>query len=444
MKKLLLYLLLTVGALAQNVGAGQVAIFGPSGAPAPGTAVTSLTGTEGEVLANDTSGSPQTGAVTVSLPNAITGVNSITAEASSAFTLNGGAGNTNVVLSPVGTGVVSSAFPIISTNDASFRTWQGSSGFDARGLNVQRSAASPSAAINLLHMAGLAQFNAQVANGSFGSPTIVTNGNGFQFRMMGYNGASFSPQAGINITATDNWTATTSYPTRIRMSATPAGSTSSADVLDLYGNYAEFMQPTRMGVTPAATGHQIYNTADQVTNYTRAEWLWSSNVAILRTTNGGSGTARQLRIQSATGGVDLVGTASNDSAATGSVGQYVESLVPVGSAVSLTTATPANVTSISLTAGDWDVSASVNFVFTTTTTTVSSSGVSSTSGALPTDGTEVANGYRLDASSGTTGNGLPRKRFSLNATTTVYLVASATFTGGTATAYGAITARRVR
>lgn len=46
----------------------------------------------------------------------------------------------------------------------------------------------------------------------------------------------------------------------------------------------------------ASTGLQIYNTADQTTNYERMEALWSSNIAILRTAQGGTGTLRTLRI----------------------------------------------------------------------------------------------------------------------------------------------------
>jgi hypothetical protein len=51
----------------------------------------------------------------------------------------------------------------------------------------------------------------------------------------------------------------------------------------------------------------------------------------------------------------LPGTATNDSAAAGDVGEYVSSVIATGSATSFTTATAKNITSISPTAGDWDV-----------------------------------------------------------------------------------------
>lgn len=46
----------------------------------------------------------------------------------------------------------------------------------------------------------------------------------------------------------------------------------------------------------ATTGLQIYNTADQTTNYERLEALWSGNVSYLRATQGGTGSARNLRL----------------------------------------------------------------------------------------------------------------------------------------------------
>lgn len=62
------------------------------------------------------------------------------------------------------------------------------------------------------------------------------------------------------------------------------------------------------------------------------------------------------------------GTATSDNADAGNVGEYVSSLMAAGSAVALTTATPASMTSISLTAGDWDVDAVFDFTGNITTT----------------------------------------------------------------------------
>jgi len=116
--------------------------------------------------------------------------------------------------------------------------------------------------------------------------------------------------------------------------------------------------------------------------------------------------------------------------------------------VSLTTATPTNVTSITLTAGDWDVSGSVNYVANTASAAVSSVwevGINTTTATLPTDGTEAFFGIAavIATTSFNTSLAIPRKIINVSASTPVYLVAEATFTAGTVTAYGNITARRV-
>jgi hypothetical protein len=49
-----------------------------------------------------------------------------------------------------------------------------------------------------------------------------------------------------------------------------------------------------------ATGLQLYNTADQTTNYERLEMLFASNVAYLSTTTGGTATGRNLVISAQT------------------------------------------------------------------------------------------------------------------------------------------------
>jgi hypothetical protein len=136
--------------------------------------------------------------------------------------------------------------------------------------------------------------------------------------------------------------------------------------------------------------------------------------------------------------------AAGGNATTGTVGEYVSSLVAIGSPQSLSNGTAANVTSISLTAGDWDVEGNVNFTETTSTVTARTAGISSTSATLPTDGSEAYCGVQSTVTSETNSIPLPRKRISIASTTTVYLVAKATFSAGTCGGFGAITARRVR
>ena len=145
----------------------------------------------------------------------------------------------------------------------------------------------------------------------------------------------------------------------------------------------------------------------------------------------------------AVSGGQLPATATNDSAAAGKVGEFASSTRASGSALALTTSTQTNVTSVSLTAGDWDVFGTVAFN-TGASTVVSATigGVNTTSATLgaPTDG-----GYFNvpgDAHNTVFPTGV--KRVSLAATTTVYLVAYSTFSTSTQSVYGSIFARRVR
>lgn len=151
-----------------------------------------------------------------------------------------------------------------------------------------------------------------------------------------------------------------------------------------------------------------------------------------------------------TGGVEIEGTSTNDSATAGYVGEVIESSVATGSSISLTTGTVANVTSISLTAGDWDISGQVGFTTAGSTSYSSLIAAISTTSATAPDASTIANPrYRVDqaaAAPGSTELSVPTGtgRMSLSSTTTVYLVARGTFTVSTLKAYGFIWARRAR
>lgn len=140
----------------------------------------------------------------------------------------------------------------------------------------------------------------------------------------------------------------------------------------------------------------------------------------------------------------ITGTTTNGNAPSGAVGEFVSSLVPVGSPVSLTTATAKTVTSISLTAGDWDVEGNINYSAATATITGSTGSIGITNNTLNTDGSEVYSGVVTTLVSEINSTTIPRNRISIAVTTTVYLVGKVTFSAGTVTAFGAITARRVR
>jgi hypothetical protein len=144
----------------------------------------------------------------------------------------------------------------------------------------------------------------------------------------------------------------------------------------------------------------------------------------------------------------IAGTATNDSASAGNIGEYFSSTVASGSAVALTSNTSLTVTSISLTAGDWDVSADIAFVIAGTTVVFELvAGVALvpnnvnllTPGnftSIPYPATTVANGRASIP--------VAPIRYSLSATTTIYVSAQASFATSTCSAYGILRARRVR
>lgn len=141
----------------------------------------------------------------------------------------------------------------------------------------------------------------------------------------------------------------------------------------------------------------------------------------------------------------LPATATNDNASAGKAGEYAESIILVGAAVSLTTGTNANITSLSLTAGDWDVDGAVFILPAAATATAFNASVSLTSATQetpPNQGSRLINRGTFPTG-GSTGGPVGTRRLSLNATTTVYLVLNADF-GGTCSGYGALRARRVR
>lgn len=150
----------------------------------------------------------------------------------------------------------------------------------------------------------------------------------------------------------------------------------------------------------------------------------------------GAATATSLTFSPTTGGI--VGTTTNDNTTAGDVG---EEITATGSAVAITTNTQTNVTSISLTAGDWLVYGSVksNPAAGTTVTEVAA-GISSTSATLPTIYTATGTAAATTA----TGPSAPCVRISIAGTTTIYLVSRIQYAVSTCTVSGTISGRRVR
>lgn len=153
-------------------------------------------------------------------------------------------------------------------------------------------------------------------------------------------------------------------------------------------------------------------------------------------------TTSQITFSSTSG---IIGTTTNDNAAAGSVGEYIESVITSGAPVSLTSSAAANITSISLTAGDWDVWGSLVMAWAVGTTSVNrQGGINTVSVTLPTGPYITKTNNPTTTGTGDEGYPVPSRRISLSATTTVYLVAFSVFSVSTMDAYGFIAARRAR
>lgn len=142
------------------------------------------------------------------------------------------------------------------------------------------------------------------------------------------------------------------------------------------------------------------------------------------------------------------GTTTNDNTATGNVGEYVASVTT--SAVPAASGNYSDATSITLTAGDWDVSVLFDFLSNGATWTTFIAGIGTVTGN---DGTGIsvgdsASAFTIGSSSTSVTRvflAVPAWRASISGSTTYYLKANATYSLGTPSYNRArISARRVR
>lgn len=128
----------------------------------------------------------------------------------------------------------------------------------------------------------------------------------------------------------------------------------------------------------------------------------------------------------------------------------VKSTVLTGSSINLDVAgTFVNITSISLSPGEWDITASLAFSLNTAVGLTATFGaISIYSGNTTTDQVVPENQFNavnaLPNSNGPAYMTIPSYRLLVASTTTVYLKAAASGSSGVPKAYGSISARRVR
>ena len=146
-----------------------------------------------------------------------------------------------------------------------------------------------------------------------------------------------------------------------------------------------------------------------------------------------------------TGGTSIKGINTNTAAAAGDVGEYIESFAGPVSAPA--TNTYGDITSITLTAGDWDISAIASSIINTGVSVTSVQiGIGPASG---TSGAGMSTGDNQGYSVPPTAQYLPTitippKRVLIASTTTYYLKMWMSYSSGTPQFQGRISARRVR
>lgn len=190
--------------------------------------------------------------------------------------------------------------------------------------------------------------------------------------------------------------------------------------------------------------------AGQMNMYAAGTWTNSSTpgyITFATTPSGSTSPVEAFRVtetQTLMVGANnnIVGTANSSDATTGNVGEYQSHTIPSGSALTLN-GTPTNIDSLTLTAGDWDITGMINYDMLGASTTDFQGGFSFTSATLGADTMTSKKPFLFTSVTAVYTDALPTVRISINTSTKIYLVAQCSYTG-TVTGYGQIRARRTR
>lgn len=390
--------------------------------------VASITGTANQVIA-----SAAVGAVTLSLPQDIATTSAVTFGRLNVDnlrldgnTISSTDTNGNINLLPNGTG------SILGGDSSVFWYTGGTEALQMTAINDSANFVAGS----FVNTAGNApKFDAyksrSTAPGAF--VAVQSDDEILRIRAFGDDGTQFSQVGGMLVKAVGTISAGV-VPGQLQLfTANAAGAITTALTI----NNAQVVSLTNaLPVTSGGTG---------TTTSTGSGSVVRATSPTLTTPVLGTATATSLSFSSTSG---IIGTTTNNSAAAGSVGEYIESVVLAAAATSVTTVSAENLTSISLTAGDWDVWGNITFLPASTTSVNSTfAWISSVSATIPDDSLICGSSYGstpIVSSGSDMCVTVVQRRFSLSAPTTIYISNYCAFTVSTMTKCGGIYARRAR
>lgn len=306
---------------------------------------------------------------------------------------------------------------------------------------------------NNISIVGGTSNNRTLTNATLTSPTISSasfSGSNTLATGTTFSGGTYSsPTIG-----TATFTGSTSFP---NLTIDTSGGISTSGVLASSGGLNISAGTVALPIG-SITGTMIANGTITDTDISSSAAIANSKLAGAPTT---ANTASTIVLRDSSGNIAagnaIVGVTDGSTAGSTLAGYWTSNSTASGSAVNLTTATVATITSLaSLPAGDWDIrgmgainlaGSSLNYA----RIAISTTGTSSIT--IPTNSLDGSNSLisTSNASNQTTTLGtsdlfLATKtmRVSLSSATTIYLVAYCTFSNGTVKAYGNIEARRVR
>ncbi len=447
--------------------------------------VSSATGTASQVLINGTSGVEQTGSLTFTTPQDIATTSSPTFNA---LTLAGTITGMTALNAAGGAQLLGFGAPALSVNSFQLNS-------SATGSTPSFQVVGSDTNINMgLVTKGTGQFVLQSTNTT--SPVRILSGTGLQHSTtfafantaatrtvtfqdadgtVAYVGSSVSsatgtasqvlvsgtsgvPQVGALTFTLPQDIATTSSPQFSSLTLATASSSflnlvgSSATALNTINAYRSGNQLVGAvgfgyNLSGAATGDGtvIYNNVaggaiyltllgGNVLNMTAATSAFSNTV-----------TAPSINFNTTSG---IIGTTTNNNAAAGSVGEYIESIVPDSAPVSMTAFANTDLTFITLTPGDWDVWGNIAYLpAATTAVAFAASWIYTVSGNVP--AAQFRSALNLGGSvpgANSFGVPAPSRRYSVPASTTlnVYLTTQTNFGVSTMSMCGGLYARRRR